>query len=256
MSIEVTFDDGVATITIARPEKLNALSLQMYDDLGAAFADASENSDVCAIVLTGAGTRSFCVGADLTESIPALASDKIDISAWNPAHLKGVPLYKPIVAAINGMCIGGGFEMTLGTDIRIASSEAIFQFPEVEHGFVPAGGTLVRLVRQIGFAHAMEAMLTARRFSAEEMLQRGVVNEIVAPDGVLPRAQAIAARLASFSPIAVQAIKEAALTFQDLPLDMAFQREAELGQQTFTSDRAKASLKAFAKRNEGNGGAN
>lgn len=248
MAIEFTKDGAVATIRIARPEKLNALSLQMYEDLGAAFAEARDDDAVNAVVLTGAGERAFCVGADLTESIPALASGAFDISAWDPAHLKGQRFYKPLVCAVRGLCIGGGFEIMLASDIRIASTDAMFQLPEPVHGFVPAGGTLVRLVRQIGYAHAMEIMLTARRFSPDEMVRFGVVNQVVAPEAVEARAQEIAAGIAALSPSAVQTIKEAALTLQDAPWDEAFAREAVLGQRTFTSADARRGLAAFADR--------
>ncbi len=248
MTITTDFHSGVTTITIDRPDKLNALSLVMYNELGEAFRQANEDDAVHAVVLTGAGHKAFCVGADLLESIPALARDEIDISAWNPAHLKGVEFYKPVVAAIRGLCIGGGFELILGTDIRIASSDAVFQFPEVGHGFVPAGGTLVRLTRQIAYAHAMEIMLTGRRFSAGELQVRGIVNEVVEPEDTLTRAQEIATLLAAHSPLATQAIKQAALTFGDMPMDEAFAREAELGQRTFTSARARQGLEAFARR--------
>lgn len=248
MTIATDFHQGVATITIVRPDKLNALSLAMYDELGEAFAQANGDDAVRAVVLTGAGERAFCVGADLLESIPALARDDIDISAWNPAHLKGVEFYKPVIAAVRGLCIGGGFELMLGTDIRIVSTDAVFQFPEIGHGFVPAGGTLVRLTRQIAYAHAMEILLTARRFSAEELRARGVVNEVVEPENTLARAQEMASLIAGYSPLAAQAIKRAALTFGDLSMEEAFAREAELGQLTFTSDHARQSLEAFARR--------
>jgi enoyl-CoA hydratase len=248
MTIDLQRSGHVATVRIARPAKLNALSLAMYEDLGRAFAEVRDDDAVRAVVLAGAGDRAFCVGADLTESIPALASDRIDISAWDPAHLKGAGFYKPIVCAVRGLCIGGGFEIMLATDIRIASTDAMFQLPEPSHGFVPAGGTLVRLVRQIGYAHAMEILLTARSFSADEMVARGVVNQVVEPDQVESVAMEIAGRIAGFSPTAIQTIKEAVLTLQDLPLDEAFAQEARLGQRTFTSDDARRGLAAFARR--------
>lgn len=250
MAIEFTTEGAVATIRIARPEKLNALSLQMYQDLGAAFARARDDDAVNAVVLTGAGERAFCVGADLTESIPALAEGRFDISAWDPAHLKGQRFHKPLICAVRGLCIGGGFEIMLASDIRIASTDAVFQLPEPSHGFVPAGGTLVRLARQIGYAHAMEIMLTARRFTPHDMLRFGVVNEVMAPDAVEVRAQALAADIAALSPGAVQTIKEAVLALQDMPWDEAFAREALLGQRTFTSDDARRGLAAFASRGE------
>ena len=146
------------------------------------------------------------------------------------------------------MCLGGGFEIMLATDIRIAAQDAIFQLPEPTMGFVPAGGTLVRLVRQIGYAHAMEIMLTARRFTAAEMAAMGVINHIVKSDSVEATALEIAHRIASLSPTAVQTIKEAALTLQDMPLAEAFRQEAVLGQRTFTSEDAKRGLAAFARK--------
>ncbi len=246
MAIDITRDGAVATVRFARPEKLNALTLAMYDDLGRAFAEIGRDDRIHAVVLAGAGDRAFCVGADLSESIPALASGRFDISAWDPAHLKTGGFYKPIVSAVRGLCMGGGFEIMLATDIRIASEDAVFQFPEVNHGFVPAGGTLVRLTRQIAYAHAMEIMLTGRRFTAAELLSRGVLNQVVPDDRVETTAAALAAEIARKSPLAVQTIKEAALTLYDLPVAEAFAREAALGQRTFTSDQAKETLARFA----------
>jgi len=248
MSIEITRKGPVGTIRIARPEKLNAMTLAMYDALGQAFIELRDDPEIRVVVLTGAGKRSFCVGADLTESIPALASNRFDISAWDPAHLKGVAFYKPIVCAVNGLCIGAGFEIMLATDIRIAAESAQFQLPEPSMGFVPAGGTLVRLVRQIGYAPAMEILLTARRFSAEHMKSAGIVNRIVADGEVEEVACAVAEEIARLSPSAVQTIKEAVLTLQDLPLDEAFAAEAIIGQRTFTSEDARRGLAAFAER--------
>lgn len=251
MGIDVTRDGAVATVRFARPEKLNALTLAMYEDLGRAFTDIGRDDRVHVVMLAGSGDRAFCVGADLTESIPALASGRFDISAWDPAHLKAGAFYKPIISAVRGLCMGGGFEIMLATDIRIAADDAVFQFPEVDHGFVPAGGTLVRLTRQIAYAHAMELMLSGRRFSAEELRDRGVVNQVVVSDQVEPVAFELASAIAEKSPIAVQTIKEAALTLYDLPLKEAFAHEALLGQRTFMSDQAKETLARFAQRAAG-----
>lgn len=248
MSIDVTTNGHIATVRINRPDKLNALTLAMYDDLGRAFLDIKDNAGIRVVVLTGAGERAFCVGADLTESIPALASNRMDISAWDPAHLKFTGFHKPVISAIRGLCMGGGFEIMLATDLRIAAQDAVFQLPEPKHGFVPAGGTLVRLVRQIGYAHAMEIMLTAERFSAQDMLAKGVVNRVCAADQVETLAFEMAERIAALSPGAIQTIKEAALTLQDLPLAEAFRQEAALGQRTFTSEDAKRGLAAFAEK--------
>ncbi|MBX9459338.1 MAG: enoyl-CoA hydratase/isomerase family protein [Rhizobium sp.] len=252
MAIDYRKDGAVATIRLNRPEKLNAMTLAMYEDLGNAFAEAGRDNGVNVVVLTGAGDRAFCVGADLTESIPALAEGRFDISEWDPAHLKVDGFHKPVISAIRGLCIGAGFEIMLATDIRIAATDAQFQLPEASHGFVPAGGTLVRLVRQIAYAHAMEIMITTERFSAAEMQVRGVVNRVVPADQVEPEAQALAERIAKLSTSALQTIKEAALTLQHLPLKEAFHREAELGQRSFMSDDARRGLAAFANRGKRN----
>lgn len=252
MAIDYVKDGAVAMIRLNRPDKLNAMTLAMYEDLGRAFAEAGRDDGVNVVVLTGAGDRAFCVGADLTESIPALAEGRFDISEWDPAHLKVDGFHKPVISAIKGLCIGAGFEIMLATDIRIAAEDAQFQLPEPVHGFVPAGGTLVRLVRQIAYAHAMEIMITAERYSAADMQMRGVVNRVVAADQVEPAARELAARIAKLSTSALQTIKEAALTLQHLPLKDAFAREAILGQRTFTSDDARRGLAAFATRGKRN----
>ena len=226
MAIDLPQDGAVATIRINRPDKLNALTLAMYEELGRAFAKAAATTTACvSIVLTGAGERAFCVGADLDRVHPgACRADTSTFRAWDPAHLKVAGFYKPIVCAVRGLCLGGGFEIMLATDIRIAAQTMpVFQLPEPTHGFVPAGGTLVRLVRQIGYAHAMEIMLTASRFTAAEMAAEGVINQVVEPDPGGDRQRSkLAQRIASLSPTAVQTIKEAALTLQDLPLAEAF----------------------------------
>lgn len=248
MTIRHETRGAVALITIDRPEKLNAMSLAMYDALGAAYVRARDNDAVRAIVLTGAGDRAFCVGADLLEAIPALAEGRFDISEWDAAHAKGIGLYKPVISAVRGACIGAGMEFMLSTDLRIVAEDAVFQLPEPEHGFVPAGGTLVRLVRQAGYAHAMQIMLMAERLSAQDLYRMGVVNEVMPAGQVLPRALAVADRIASLGPIAVQTIKKAALELQSEPLAQAFAEEARMGQRAFTCDDAKAGLARFAER--------
>lgn len=246
MSIAYQLEDGIARICFDRPEKLNALTLAMYDELGRAFKTAAEDDRVRVVILTGAGERAFCVGADLKESIPALARNDIDISAWDAAHLKSLNIDKPVISAVNGLCMGGGFEIMLATDLRVAASTAQFSLPEVSLGIVPAGGTLVRLVRQIGFAAAMEILMTGERFSSEHLLRVGVLNQVVAPERLSETVAQLADRLARVSPTALRVIKQAVRELGDLPLQEAFGREAVLGQLAFTSADAKRGLAAFA----------
>ncbi|GAA3666431.1 enoyl-CoA hydratase/isomerase family protein [Microbacterium marinilacus] len=248
MGIRLERSDGVATITIDRPDKLNALTLAMYDELGAAFAEVRDDPSIGVAVLTGAGDRAFCVGADLGESIPALASGRFDIGEWDAAHQKHSRLDKPVIAAVNGLCLGGGFEIVLSTDLRIAAASAQFALPETGIGVVPAGGTLARLVRQIPYAFAMDLMLRGSRIDAATAQRYGIVNEVV-PDGELAEAaERLARELLTRSRTAVATVKRAVRELSDLPLDEAFRREALLGQEAFTSDDAREGLAAFAAR--------
>jgi enoyl-CoA hydratase len=253
MSISYRVGDAIAHIRFNRPEKLNALTLAMYEDLGRAFVRANEDPEVRVILLGGAGDRAFCVGADLGESIPALAEGRFNISEWDGAHIKQAGFHKPVVAAINGLCLGGGFEIMLASDIRIAADTAVFALPEAALGFVPAGGTLVRLVRQIPFALAMELMLTAKRFPAARLAEMGLLNRVVAPDQLEPVALEYARAIAAKGQVAVSVIKEAALTLGHLSLDEAFRREAILGQRAFTCDEAKEGLRRFMSRSRADG---
>lgn len=241
-------DGAVGVITIDRPEKLNAMTLSMYDRLGEAFAEIRDDPVIGAAVLTGSGTRAFCVGADLGESIPALSEGRFDISEWDGAHQKHSRLDKPVVAAVNGLCLGGGFEIMLSTDIRIASSDAAFGLPETAVGVVPAGGTLVRLIRQIPYAQAMDLMLRGAPIDAAEAHRIGLVNRLVEPGAVLDTAMAVAHELLAKSWTAMAIVKRAVRELADLPLHEAFRREAAIGQEAFDSDDAREGLAAFAAR--------
>ncbi len=248
MAIDYEVRDRIAHVRFNRPEKLNALTLAMYEQLAEAFARANDDPEVRVVLLTGAGSRAFCVGADLTESIPALAEGRFDISEWDGAHIKQPGFYKPVVAAINGLCMGGGFEIMLAADIRVAAEDAVFALPEASLGFVPAGGTLVRLARQIPHAFAMELMMTAERFPASRLAEMGLLNRVV-PAAELPQAAlAYAEGIARKGRVALSVIKEAASTLGHLSLQEAFAREAQLGQRAFTCEEAKAGLQRFLAR--------
>ncbi|MCD9096465.1 enoyl-CoA hydratase/isomerase family protein [Luteimonas fraxinea] len=248
MGIAYDVSDGIAMIRFNRPDKLNALTLSMYRELGDAFIAARDDTRVRVVILTASGQRAFCVGADLGESIPALMDDTFDISQWDDAHLKNLQLYKPVLCAINGLCLGGGFEIMLGTDIRIAADHAKFALPEPSLGIVPAGGTLVRLVRQVPYVHAMELLLTANGFSAQELLAKGLLNRVVPIAELMPQTLALAERIKAMSPGALAVIKESVQRLVDLPERDAFAEEARLGQRAFTSADARRGLAAFAQR--------
>ncbi|GAB3196061.1 crotonase/enoyl-CoA hydratase family protein [Nocardioides hungaricus] len=241
-------DAGVALVTLDRPDKLNALTLRMYDELAAAFDRARDDAAVGVVVVTGAGDRAFCVGADLHESIPALADGRFDISRWDGAHQKHTSLFKPVIAAVNGLCLGGGFELMLSTDLRVSSDRARFGLPEAGVGVVPAGGTLTRLARQVPYAHAMELMLLGDQVGADEALRMGLVNRVVPHGQVVDAALELAHRLLSRSGTALEVIKSSVLRLSDMPAEAAFHAEALYGQRAFTSDDAREGLAAFAER--------
>ncbi len=245
MTITLEREGAVAVVTIDRPDKLNSLTLAMYEQLGQAFTEVHADPSIAVAVLTGRGERAFCVGADLTESIPALAEGRFDISEWDGAHQKHAQRRTPVIAAVNGLCLGGGFEIMLSTDIRVASAAAEFGLPEVGIGRVPAGGTLVRLTRQIPYAWAMQLMLSGDRIDAEKALRFGLLNEVVAPDAVLDTAMAWAERLTRNSGTAMAVVLEAVQHLGDLPSDQAFRYEALLGQKAFASGDAQEGLAAF-----------
>lgn len=248
MSISLEFYEGIALVRIDRPEKLNAFTLAMFEQLGQVFLQCRDDPAVRAVLVTGAGERAFSAGADLSESIAALADGRLDISRWDDAYLKRSGFFKPVISAVNGLCLGGGFELVLATDIRVATEDSVFAFPEAGMGFVPAAGTLARLVRQIPFAHAMELMLTANRFSAQRLLSMGLLNAVVPREQLMTTAMAYARRIAAMSPIATSVIKEAALTLPDLALADAFAAEARLSRRAFRSDETREALRKFVER--------
>lgn len=240
--------EGVGMITIDRPEKLNALTLSMYEQLGEAFEEVAKDPQIGAAILTGSGSRAFCVGADLGESIPMLTEGRFDISEWDAAHQKHSRLNKPVIAAVHGLCLGGGFEIVLSTDIRVASTDASFGLPETGVGVVPAGGTLVRLTRQIPYAFAMDLMMRGTRIDAHTAERYGIVNQVVPADELLDTSWRIARDLLDRSRTAVATVKKAVRELSDLGWDEAFRREAVIGQEAFTSDDAREGLAAFSER--------
>jgi enoyl-CoA hydratase len=195
---------NVALITIDNLPKHNAMSREMMAELVAHW-DALETSDCRAIVITGAGEKAFNAGADVSGDLSASEETARMI---NRSLLKTFSYPKPIIAAVNGVCAGGGVELMLSSDIRIAAPHAKFGLPEVKWGIYPFGGATAKLVQQIGYVHAMKLILTAEMIDAEEAARIGLINEIVEADALLDRALTIADTIAANSPVAVQAVKQ------------------------------------------------
>ena len=194
----------VVVVTIDNQPRMNALSRPMLADL-ARLWDELERGPCRAIVLTGAGARAFTAGADMSGDLSASEETARTV---NHALLKLQPYAKPIVAAVNGDCAGGGLELLLATDIRAAAPHARFGLPEVKWSVYPFGGATIKLVQQIGYVHAMDLLLTARLVDAAEAARLGLINRVVPAEQLMPWALETAARIAANSPAAVQAVKQ------------------------------------------------
>lgn len=194
----------VALITIDNQAKRNAMSRAMLAELAGLWETLEADDECRAIVVTGAGDKAFNAGADISGDLSASEETAAMI---NRALLKTVAYAKPIIAAVNGVCAGGGVELLLASDIRYAAPHARFGLPEVKWAIYPFGGAAAKLIHQIGHAHAMKLLLTAEMVDAEEALRLGLINEVVPASGLLERALATAETIAANSPKAVQAVK-------------------------------------------------
>lgn len=227
VSVDLCIGDRVATITLNRPAALNALTGEMRASLRDAWRAVDGDEDVLAVVLTGAGDRSFCTGADLKDA--AQHGDSfVQQTFGDPASqhlLSGMGIDKPIICAINGYAIGGGLEIAMACDIRIAADHAEFGMPEPRVGSMPGSGGTQLLPRLVGRSMAMHMLLTGDRIDAATALRCGLVGEVVAGDRLADRAMEVARRIASNAPLSVRAIKAMVLRGSDAPLDSALAME-------------------------------
>lgn len=220
MSIDLEQDEeGIATITLNRPERMNALDQAAYDDLSRIWVEVRDNPGIHCTIVTGAGDRAFCAGADIKEVLNAeLPLRDLWQTQAEPQLARGLEIWKPVIAAVNGYCLGGGMTLLLATDIRIAADHATFGVGEVKRGMVAGLGGTQRLVRQIAQAHAMEMLLTGDSIDAERAERWGLVNRVVPPEDLMQTARDYARRIVSNAPLAVRATKELALRARDMSL--------------------------------------
>jgi len=249
-------DDHVALIRIDRPQARNALSPELLCALADAFIEVRDDPDIRVLVLTGTGEAAFCSGGDLGLTLPLLtgaraAADEFDRRLLeNPltmevSSLRNFDLGKPVICAVNGACLAGGFELMLGTDIRIAADHAQFGLPEVQHGLLPFAGSMARLPRQIPHAAAMQLLLTGRMVSAQQALQWGLITEVLPGDRLLHRTLELASQIAGNGPVAVQAVRRTARDCSGLPLASAFALEDAAKREVLGSEDAREGPRAF-----------
>ena len=234
-----------ALVTVNRPDKRNALNDQVRTDIKAAIRRAAADAAVRAVILTGAGDKAFIAGADIAEF-----EGKTPVQQWR--DMSNDPVYdvpeecpKPVIAAVNGFCLGGGMELAFACDIRIASGNAKFGQPEVNLGIIPGGGGTQRLPRAIGVAAALRLILTGEMIEAAEAHRLGIVSEVCAAAELMPRALALAELIASKSPVAVASAKQATRAALSLPLDEGLRMERSLFAMCFASQDKIEGVKAF-----------
>ncbi len=255
--------NGIAYITLNRPDKMNSWTANAFVLLSDAWDEVQNDADIRCAILTGTGDTAFSSGGDLGALIPLFTGAKqaqteqekrfmADLSYTDKALLKDSSMYKPIVAAVNGIALGGGFEILQATDIRIAASHATFALPEAKRGIVPGGGSMARLIRQIPYANAMEMMLTGEPISAQQALEWGFINKVVEPSELMATAEEYASKLAANGPLSLQAIKEVAVRSSGIPLSQAFAIEKELSAKVMSSKDAQEGPKAFKEKRKAN----
>lgn len=245
-------DGPVMVLTMNRPHRKNALTLEMIALLAQAWDEIDSDDAIRVAILTGAGS-SYCVGGDLSDGWmvkrgESPAAPRIDRSVLGKGLLLTHTLTKPLIAAVNGACLGGGCEMLQQTDIRVAEEQATFGLPEVQRGLLPGAGSTVRLKRQIPYTKAMEMILTGDPLSAAEACHFGLVGHVVPTGAAMTKARALADRVAANAPLSVRNAKAALVQSGWLPEHEARAIEARLTAEVIASADAKEGLAAFAER--------
>jgi enoyl-CoA hydratase len=228
-----------------RPEKRNALNAELRSAFLGALEEIGRDSAIRAVVVTGAGDKAFVAGADIAEFEGRSPVDQFRVMK-SPTMFDALERFpKPVIAAVNGFCLGGGMELALACDIRIASTGAKFGQPEVNLGIIPGGGGTQRLPRVVGMGAALRLILSGDMIDATEAHRLGLVEEVVAPDQLMSRAMALAEMIASKSPVAVMAAKEATRAALSMSLSEGMKIETALFQLCFSSEDKAEGVRAF-----------
>ncbi len=236
----------VATLTLNRPRSLNALNTDLLTELRDSLQDAEANSEVRAIVITGAGAKAFCAGADIEELLEKSPLEASEWSQWVQGIITQMErMKKPVIAKINGFCLGGGLELAMACDFRIASEKAIFGQPEINLAIIPGGGGTQRLPRLIGKTKAMEMLMTGEHIDAEEAFRLSLVNKVVPADKLDAAVDEFIKKLLTKSTVTLAIIKDAVNRGIEMDLEHALQYEAECFGSALATEDAKEGLKTF-----------
>lgn len=247
-SLLVEVENNIATITINRPP-VNPLNTQVFNELSDVFSKLDEEDDVRAIVLTGSGEKAFVAGADISEMA---GLDLVGINKMNKVSRSVFTQIenstKPVIAALNGMALGGGLELALVCDLRISTEKAKFAFPEVGLGIIPGGGGTQRLPKIVGQGIAKELLYFGEMLDAVRALELGIVNKVVPAEEVIPVAKEWAKKLAQKPPVALQMVKQAVNAGSNTDIESGLIIEAACFGNAFSTEDRKEGLNAFVEK--------
>ena len=239
-------EGSVAVITLNRPEKLNSLTGEMIRSLSDLFRGFASDSSLRAVILTGAGEKAFCVGTDIGELADGSEAEALNISKRGQTLcdlIERSPV--PVIAAINGLAVGGGCELALACHIRLATANASFSLPETRLGIMPGYGGTQRMPREVGMSRALEIMLGGREVSSADAERLGLINRVLEAESLLKEARSLAQDIAELAPLAIRACLESVRVGLELPLDEGLAVEARLFAALFETADMREGTRAF-----------
>ncbi|HEU4478624.1 MAG TPA: enoyl-CoA hydratase-related protein [Pyrinomonadaceae bacterium] len=244
--IELERKDGVAVVRLNRPEKLNSLTGEMILSLTDLFRGFAADPSLRAVILTGAGEKAFCVGTDIGELVDRSEAEALNISKRGQSLcnlIERSPV--PVIAAINGLAVGGGCELALACHMRLATANASFSLPETRLGIVPGYGGTQRMPREVGMSRALELMLAGREVSSADAERLGLINRVLEAASLLQEAESLAQDIARLAPLAIRACLESVRVGSELPLDEGLAVEARLFAALFETADMREGTRAF-----------
>ena len=244
-----TKKERVATITLNRPKSLNALNAALLTELRTVLEDAEADAEVRVLVITGAGDKAFCAGADVAELLKKTPEEARAFSQWFQGIFTLIEsMHKPVIARINGFCLGGGLELAMACDFRISSDKSAFGLPEVNLAIIPGGGGTQRLPRLIGKTRALELLMAGEQIDAAEAVRLNLITNVVPPDALDRAVDAFTKKLLAKSAAALGILKDAVNTGIEMELEQALEYEAECFKSVLKTEDAQEGLRAFVEK--------